>query len=81
MEALGDTAYREKLDHFLFLVSTEEITHFVPGEEYTYVTQDQRYELRLVQESVHIRLHNSGGGSDCDSAIIALAPNAMQSYR
>lgn len=81
MEALNDAAYREKLDHYLFLVSTDTIAHFVPGEEYTYVTRDSMYEIRLVQESVHIRINESGRGSDCDSAIIALAPNAMQSYR
>ena len=81
MEALSDAGYREKIDHYLFLVSTDTITHFVPGDEYKYITKDQRYELELVQESVHIRLNNSSRASDCDSAIIALAPNAMQNYR
>ncbi len=81
MEALNDPEYREKLDHFLFLVSTDTITHFVPGDEYKYITSDGMYEIQMVQESVHIRLNNSEWGSDCDSAIIALAPNAMQSYR
>lgn len=80
-EALNDPEYREKLDHFLFLVSTDTITHFVPGDEYKYVTKDGLYEIQMVQESVHIRLNNSDKGSDCDSAIISLAPNAMQSYR
>ncbi len=81
MEALNDTAYREKIDHYLFLVSTDRITHFIPGDEYNYITMDQMYQLQLVQESVHIRLNNSSRASDCDSAIIALAPNAMQSYQ
>ena len=81
MEALQDPGYREKLDHFLFLVSTDTITHFLPGDEYKYITQDGMYEIQMVQESVHIRLNNSSRGSECDSAIISLAPDAMQSYQ
>ena len=81
MEALQDPGYRDKLDHFLFLVSTDTITHFLPGDEYKYITQDGMYEIQMVQESVHIRLNNSSRGSECDSAIISLAPDAMQSYR
>ena len=83
MEALGDTEYREKIDHYLFLVSTDTITHFLPGDEYNYITKDQMYVYQLCQESVHIRLTNDGTmtqyGPDPD--VIALAPKAMQSYR
>lgn len=39
-----------------------------------YITQDGMYEIQMVQESVHIRLNNSSRGSECDSAIILLAP-------
>ena len=80
-EALSDKEYRDKLDHFLFLVSTERIRHFVPGDEYDYVTNDQMYQISLVSESVHIRMNECSDGSDCDSMIIALAPDAMQGYR
>lgn len=81
LEALNDPAYRDKLDHFLFLISTEDITHFVPGEEYGYITNDKMYLLQLVSESVHIRMGRCDWGSDCDAQIISLAPDAMQSYR
>ena len=80
-EALNDPVYREKLDHYLFLVSTERIRHFEPGDEYNYITQDQQYVLQLAQESVHIRLEDDGSGTDYDSTVIGLAPIAMQSYR
>ena len=80
-EALNDAGYREKLDHYLFLVSTDTMTHFVPGDEYTYITKDQMYSLQMVGESVHIRLNDSGWGSEFDSELIALAPDALQSYR
>ena len=81
MEALSDPIYREKIDHFLFLVSTDRIRHFLPGDEYDYITHDQMYVFQLRQESVHIRLSDSGSMYDYDPAVIALAPIAMQSYQ
>lgn len=79
-EALSDPAYREKVDHFMFLISTEEIQHFVPGEEYDYITKDQAYIWTLVGESVHCRMEEDSTGN-VDPSIFALAPVAMQSYR
>lgn len=79
-EALSDAEYREKLDHYLFLVSTEEIEHFVPGDEYDYITKDQQYVWSLVSESVRYRMDKLEDDT-VDSSIIALAPVAMQSYR
>ena len=81
MEALNDPDYREKLNHFLFLVSTDRIRHFIPGDEYDYITKDQMYQLSLVSESVHIRMNDCTDASDYDSVIMALAPNAMQGYQ
>ncbi len=80
-EALANEEYREKIDHYLFLVSTEHIRNFVSSEEYDYLTNDQEYVYRLVQDSVHIRLEDDGTDTSCDNAIISLAPIAMQSYR
>ena len=82
-EALEDPVYREKIDHYLFLVSTDTITHFVPGEEYDYITKDQRYVYQLCQESVHHRLTDDGSMDEYgpDPAVIALAPRAMNNYR
>ena len=81
MEALNDATYREKIDHFLFLVSTDTIRYFVPGEEYTYTTQDQQFDFQMVGESVHIRLNSSNTEAICDAAIISLAPDSMQNYK
>ncbi len=82
-EALNNTAYRELIDHYLFLVSTDTIRHFIPGEEFEYITNDQCYVYTLCQESVHIRLTDDGSMSEYgpDPEVIALAPEAMQSYR
>lgn len=79
MEALNDTVYREKIDHHLFLVSTDRISNFDPGDEYTYITQDQQYIYQLAQKSVHIRLEDDSN-TNYDSAIFSLAPIAMQNY-
>ncbi|MCD7819604.1 MAG: hypothetical protein LUH07_11225 [Lachnospiraceae bacterium] len=81
MEALNDEIYREKIDHYLFLVSTDEITHFEPGDEYDYITKDQHYSFQLTQESVHIRFEDDGMNTNLDSAIISLAPIAINSYQ
>ncbi len=79
MEALEDPVYRDLIDHYLFLVSTDRIRHFVPGDEYTYQTKDWMYQFSLVGESVHIRLEEDGTG-DPDPAVFALAPTALESY-
>lgn len=79
-EALADPAFREKLDHFMFLISTDRIRHFVPGEEYNYTTKDQMYIYQMVSESVHIRLSMEDPDPSCDSEIISLAPMALQNY-
>lgn len=79
-EALSDPVFRERLDHFMFLISTDRIRHFVPGEEYTYTTKDQMYLYQMVSESVHIRLSMEDPDPNCDSEIISLAPMALQNY-
>ena len=79
LEALSDPVYREKVDHFLFLVSTEQIQHFVPGSEYFYTASDQSTGS-LVGESFRYRLEEEENGN-VDPDIIALAPLAMQSFR
>ena len=81
IEALSDPVYRETIDHALFLVSTDQMTHFVPGPEYEYVTKDQSRVYQLVQESVHIRLIDENSVNEYDPAVIALAPVSTASYR
>lgn len=82
-EALSDPVYRAKLDHYLFLVSTDRIRHFLPGDEYDYITKDRTMVYQLAQESVHIRLTLDGytDSMNPDPTVISLAPIAMESYR
>ncbi len=80
-EALNNREYREKIDHYLFLVSTERIRHFLPGSDYVYITKDQRLVFSLVDESVHVRLQDDGSSQNPDNLIISLAPIAMAGYR
>ena len=80
MEALSDAAYREKMDHYLFLVSTERISNFDPGEDYCYTTMDQQYVYQLAQPSVHMRLEDNGEEMDFDAQIISTAPVALMNY-
>ncbi len=80
-EALENSTYRQKIDHCLFLVSTDTMSHFIPGPEYDYVTSDQKYVFSLAQESYHIRLGEMTDAMDFDSAIISLAPVAAATYQ
>lgn len=88
MEALGDLEYREKLDHYLFLLSTENMRHYVPDIEMYYITKDGRHAFPLIFESVHIRLNaeemgleeNPGSILYMDSMVISLAPQALWDY-
>ena len=80
LEMLGDHDYVETYNRRLFLVSTDVISHFVPGDEYVYTTQDQMYELRPAQESVHIRLENDGSDENFDARILQYAPVAEHSF-
>ncbi len=79
-EALNDPQYRDRLDHYLFMVSTDRMRHFVPGDAYDYTTRDQRMVYTLPQESVHIRMSDWLSNDDPDRQIMQLAPVAMQTY-
>ena len=83
MEMLNDPAYRQKIDHYLFLVSTERISDFPSGEEYEYLTSDQMHVFNLCDKSLHIRMSDYQGEDEenPDAEIIATAPVSMQSYR
>ena len=52
-EAMRNKWYTDKLTHFLFNVTTEEISYFVPGKYFRY-TNDRGW-VSFLGESVHIR--------------------------
>ena len=81
LEYLNDFVFREKLDHAMFLVSTEHLRHFDPGEEYQYITQDQQYLINPINPSVHIRMGVPGTEEYLDSQIIRFAPIAEHDYQ
>lgn len=83
MEALRDPQYREKLQHSLFLLSTDEFRHFDPGERYRYFTRDGMGYVQMVGPSVHVRYTHDGSVNpfNADPAVIALAPVAAMNYR
>lgn len=80
MEMLNDPTYRDDIDHYLFLVSTEEMRHFMPDDDYDYITNDRTMVFSLPQESVHIRMSEDMDPTNPDPQVIQLAPIAMQDY-
>ena len=53
LEALSDEEYMQRIRHYMFNLTTEEISAFTPGDEYRYVSY--RGWVTLLQPSVHIR--------------------------
>ena len=83
MEAIHDPTYREKISHYLFLISSDKMEHFVPDdEEWRYYLKDGSGSLRLIGESVHER-DGTGLVTDADTpygGVIYLAPRANFDY-
>ena len=79
-EMLDDESYSELFKRRLFLVSTDRISHFEPGEEYIYVSKDQSSVWEPAGESIHYRIPNDGIDEHFDGQIIQFAPVADMSY-
>ena len=82
-EALHDPTYRDKLSHFLFLLSTDHMSTYEPDQDYyRYITYDQSVELCMVGSSVHMRSVDDGSTSpyNADPAVLTLAPVAPADY-
>ncbi len=73
-EALADTAYFDSIEHYLFNVTTDEITDYSPDASYDY-TFDDGAVLSLVTPSVHYRAENVDDYG-IDAILMALAPVA-----
>ncbi len=83
MEALKDPDYRNKIQHFLFLISSDQMEHFVPeGDEYYYYLSDGTGYLSLVGECFHERFGAEGliGLTDPYAGVVTLAPQAEYNY-
>lgn len=54
-EMYSNAKMREKISHYMYNVSTTQITHFVPGSDYDYLTKDKKWILHPLSESYHVR--------------------------
>ena len=61
MEALNDSAYRESIEHYLYLITTDELREYDPGDAYTYYSKDGKYMYSLVGSGVHYRVSELTG--------------------
>ena len=52
-EAISDDWYRNTIDHYLFQVTTDYITYFDPGDDFTY--NNENGWAKFLNSSVHIR--------------------------
>ena len=73
LEALRNKWYTDKLKHFLFNVTTEEISSFEPGKYYRY-TNDRGW-VTFLNDSVHIR-HTEEDSDSTGDYMTPLAPLA-----
>ena len=76
-EALSDPDYRRKLEHALCYLTTADIENYQPDEYYDYVTQDQKYVLRLQFSSIHERADESTSGYEDYGLLMRVAPIAQ----
>lgn len=78
-----DDNYKDNLEHPYFLISTEHINHFEPGDEYDYVFSDGSY-ISLMSESVRSRVGERESDYEdygfADSELIKKAPIAKADF-
>lgn len=55
LEALNDNEYREKVEHYMYNITTSDIRDFRSSSVYDYYTKDGLYVINLVFDSVHLR--------------------------
>ena len=82
MNALKDPVYRELVQHFLFLISSDKMEHFIPEEgKYVYHFDDGSY-ISVVGECYHERMGADGliGNTNPYGEVIQLAPRAAFDY-
>ena len=72
-EAMNNEWYTDRLTHYLFNVTTEQISHFEPGKYYRY-TNDQGW-VTFLGDSVHIR-HTEADSEETGDYMTPLAPVA-----
>ena len=74
-EGLQDKDYRYKLEHYLYNLTTPEITEF-HGSEYFDFFSSQGYRFNLASDSVHYRANDERAILEGFSKLMDLAPQA-----
>ncbi|MBR0380897.1 MAG: hypothetical protein IJH71_00490 [Eubacterium sp.] len=74
-EAKANTEYYNKIQHYMFGLTTQEIRHFVPDSSYAYTSSDGKCQLTPVGECVHIRA-NEVPDLQVQANVVELAPEA-----
>ncbi len=72
-EAMNNAWYTDRLTHYLFNVTTEQISFFEPGDRYRY-TNDRGW-VTFLSDSVHIR-HTEEDSAETGDYMTPLAPTA-----
>ena len=80
-EMIADTAFYNLFLRRLFLVSTDRISHFIPGDDLTYVTNDGMYSFFPAGESIHVRIPNDGTDQNFDGRLFQFTPVAEHGYQ
>lgn len=83
-EAAVDPAYRDLMQHYLFNVTTDTMSNFMPDYSYVYTSKDGRYAYSLCGPCVHIRATTQMRGYAGYGYAVRLAPTAtgtLYSYR
>lgn len=76
LEALRDKSYRNKIDHYLYNVTTDTMSDFEPTDDYVYDTKDGRYGICLTFPSFHTKADDVSDYNDADKTLMKLAPDA-----
>ena len=75
-EAINDPLYRAKCEHYLYNITTDAMTSYVPGSNMLYTSKDGRYQYSMLSASVHYRASMSTRGYEVYSYLMSLAPVA-----
>ena len=77
MEMLSDSSYLNRLYHYLYRLSTKEITNYKAPDSLAYITKDGMYKITLVSDSEHIRFSDyADSKNNFQGALVALLPIA-----
>lgn len=78
---LADEAFMETVEHYLFLISTEEMNHFIPGEEFYVNFYGNSFPF--LDECYHFRYETDGTINPDQGyyAVISLAPEAPKRFQ